>query len=233
MSAQSTSPIGLDCFRRRRLIGAGLAVTGLALLGQDPASAQGQLDIWLEDESLDTFSDPLRTIRRNLVLDVDHLRHGDMPGLADWRQNLGPISALQGRARFAAVNDFVNGRIDYLEDWENYGVRDHWALLSETVQRGAGDCEDSAIAKLETLAYLGQDPMHLALLVGFLAFPDGHTVPHAVAGVFEESRPHDPWILGNVDPNLSTLSERTDFTAHYAAIVVEDAPEWLVRHFAP
>lgn len=232
MPSQPTLLFGRDRLGRRSLIGAGLAAIAIPVLGQNPASGQGRLDIWLEDESLDSFSEPLRTIRSNLVLDVEHLRHGDTPGLAGWREDIGPLSALQGRARFAAVNDFVNTRIDYLEDWQNYGVRDHWALLSETVRRGAGDCEDSAIAKLETLAYLGQDPAHLALLVGSLAFPDGHAIPHAVAGVLDADAAHDPWVLGNVNPNLRKLSERPDFTIHYAAIVVEEAPEWLVRHFA-
>ena len=152
--------------------------------------------------------------------------------MADWRRSVDPFRGLTGQSRLAAVNDFVNRRIGYLPDWEEYGVSDHWALLSETVQRGVGDCEDSAIAKLETLAYLGQDPMHLALLVGALTQPGSTPVPHAVAGVFDDGLPHNPWVLGNVDLTLRRVSERPDFVTHYAAIVVEDAPEWLVRHFS-
>ena len=213
----------------RRLV-VGLAIAAAAGLGFGRASAQSDRDLWIQDMTLDAQSEPLASIRRNLILDVDHLRQADVTGMAEWRAAVEPFRSLAVIDRITAVNDFVNQHIRYINDWDGYHVPDHWAVLSETVFRGAGDCEDFAIAKLETLVYLDMDPQHLALMVGYLTLPDGERIPHAVAAVLDGDEPHDPWVLGNVDRHLHRASERPDFSIVYAAIAVEHAPEWLVSH---
>ena len=125
---------------RRVFVRCGTAAFATAVIGQGRSEAQRQTDVWLEDHSLDRFSDSLRTIRSNLVLDVEHLRQSDAPGVVQWRDAVGRFEGLRGRDRIAAVNDFVNRRIAYLDDWQGYGVSDHWAVLSETLQHGTGDC---------------------------------------------------------------------------------------------
>lgn len=58
-------------------------------------------------------------------------------------------------ATLAAVNAWSNARIRYREDRDLYGKPDHWASAASTLRRGAGDCEDIAIVKLQALAALG------------------------------------------------------------------------------
>jgi len=56
--------------------------------------------------------------------------------------------------RLRAVNRFFN-RFTYRSDRELWGREDHWASPAELIERGAGDCEDLAIAKYFTLRRLG------------------------------------------------------------------------------
>ena len=56
--------------------------------------------------------------------------------------------------RLRGVNRFFN-RFTYRSDRELWGREDHWASPAELIERGAGDCEDLAIAKYFTLRRLG------------------------------------------------------------------------------
>jgi predicted transglutaminase-like cysteine proteinase len=68
--------------------------------------------------------------------------------------------------QLARVNMWVNGRIKYSDDSEEYGVADHWASASQSLARGRGDCEDYAIAKMQILQALGhsRSDMYLAIV---------------------------------------------------------------------
>lgn len=64
-----------------------------------------------------------------------------------------------------AINRWVNRQIEFGEDRDVYGRADYWATASETFQRGVGDCEDFAIAKMELLSALGIDRDKMRLVV--------------------------------------------------------------------
>jgi predicted transglutaminase-like cysteine proteinase len=53
------------------------------------------------------------------------------------------------------VNLAVNHSVRYQLDPVTWGVEDYWASPRETIQKGAGDCEDFAILKMGMLAALG------------------------------------------------------------------------------
>ena len=76
--------------------------------------------------------------------------------------------SLRGRVardRVDAVNRYVNGRVRFVDDASQYGREDMWAAASETLRRGRGDCEDSAIAKLQLLrtAGMAEDDLYLVI----------------------------------------------------------------------
>jgi predicted transglutaminase-like cysteine proteinase len=68
---------------------------------------------------------------------------------------LGKTAPGASEAALAQVNAFANRRIRFVEDRDLYGRADYWASAGTTLKRGAGDCEDIAIVKMQMLAALG------------------------------------------------------------------------------
>jgi predicted transglutaminase-like cysteine proteinase len=95
------------------------------------------------------------------------LRVGHTPLDARWRrveqspvrglaaQYAQSLSGLSARERLEAVNRYVNRRVHFADDQRQFGRADVWAMANETLQRGRGDCEDYAIAKLQMLRRAG------------------------------------------------------------------------------
>lgn len=63
------------------------------------------------------------------------------------------------------VNRWVNRNIAPVSDRRFYGTGDYWALASETLRVGVGDCEDFAILKYQMLLAMGYpaEDMYLTL----------------------------------------------------------------------
>ena len=64
------------------------------------------------------------------------------------------------------VQATINGRLTYRLDQDNWGAKDYWASADETIARGAGDCEDLALVKLQALRLLGFHERDLFLMTG-------------------------------------------------------------------
>lgn len=73
---------------------------------------------------------------------------------------------LSGLERLRFVNAAVNKAISYSEDSSNWGKSDYWASAAQSFARGAGDCEDYAIAKMQVLRASGVPAKDLFLVVG-------------------------------------------------------------------
>jgi len=84
----------------------------------------------------------------------------------------GPLGAGQGRidawqamldsprsgseqARLEQVNSFFNRQLRYVEDIDLWHETDYWATPVQSLMKGAGDCEDYAIAKYFSLRHMG------------------------------------------------------------------------------
>ena len=63
--------------------------------------------------------------------------------------------ARDGRARLGEINRAINLAIKPMGDFEQYGEIDVWSSPLATLTRGAGDCEDYAIAKFVALHLAG------------------------------------------------------------------------------
>lgn len=77
-----------------------------------------------------------------------------LAAVAEEARGLGQVEALK------LVNREVNRLIAYRSD-----KADQWQTLAQSAARGAGDCEDFAIAKMELLAELGFAPEQLQFIV--------------------------------------------------------------------
>ena len=69
------------------------------------------------------------------------------------------------QSRLEAVNRYVNGRVEFADDYRQYHRVDVWATADSTLSRGRGDCEDYAIAKLEMLRAAGFSDRDLYLVI--------------------------------------------------------------------
>lgn len=70
-----------------------------------------------------------------------------------------------GRARLGEINRAINLAIRPLGDLEQYGEIDLWSPPLATLTRGAGDCEDYAIAKFVALQRAGISPDDLRIVI--------------------------------------------------------------------
>ncbi len=70
--------------------------------------------------------------------------------------------AAQGLQRIEMVNRWVNGRLRFVNDPQGGDV---WTSAMQSLQRGAGDCEDYAIAKMQLLAAAGFDRRAMFLVI--------------------------------------------------------------------
>jgi predicted transglutaminase-like cysteine proteinase len=86
--------------------------------------------------------------------------------------------ARDGRARLGEINRAINLAIRPASDLAQYGVDDVWSSPLDTFDRGAGDCEDYAIAKYVALRQAGiaADDLRIVILRDAV-----HGGDHAVA----------------------------------------------------
>jgi len=89
--------------------------------------------------------------------------------------------------RIAAINRAINLTIRFADDRQIYGVEEYWATPLTTFERGAGDCEDYAIAKLVALQEMGFDDADLRIVI----VRDENGQGHAMTAARQDTR----WLI--------------------------------------
>lgn len=108
------------------------------------------------------------------------------------------------------VNRAVNDAIAYVPDRRNWGAGDYWATPSEIARKGAGDCEDYAIAKYFSLIRLGFSTRDLRIvIVSDSKAHDFHAVLVANIGGAD-------WLLDNQIPDMVRLESMPQYTPIYS-----------------
>lgn len=131
-----------------------------------------------------------------------------------WRNMIALILDQEERQKLTTVNNFFNRRVRYMTDRELWGVNDYWATPLETLGRGAGDCEDYAIAKYMSLRLGGvaNDKMRLIYVrarTGGAA--SGIDEAHMVLGYYATPTA-EPLILDNIIGDIRPASRRRDLS---------------------
>lgn len=112
-----------------------------------------------------------------------------------------------------AVNATLNHRIVFADDADNWGRADHWATPDELMARGAGDCEDYAIAKYFALLATGLPAEHLRIVYTRVLLGGTGDVwrPHMVVAYLPaDGTPGDALILDNLLDEVRPLARRPD-----------------------
>ena len=120
---------------------------------------------------------------------------------------------LDEAARLAAVNLFFNRGIVFATDNGTWSQVDYWASPLELLGKGAGDCEDFAIAKYFSLHAAGVPGAQLRLVYARVQMgePSGGVLPH-MALAYYPLPGADPWILDNLVNDIRLASRRPDLT---------------------
>lgn len=124
---------------------------------------------------------------------------------------LASARALDEPGRLQAVNEFFNRRIVFRDDTEVWHQVDYWASPLESLEQGAGDCEDYAIAKYFSLQALGvpTERLRLVYVRAQLGGPGGPTQAHMVLAYYATPGA-EPLILDNLVGELRPASRRPD-----------------------
>jgi predicted transglutaminase-like cysteine proteinase len=121
------------------------------------------------------------------------------------------LSSLDDAQRLARINEFFNRQVLFSDDDAVWGVHDHWASPLETLARGAGDCEDFAIAKYFALLGAGVPGARLRLVYvrALVGGPGGVLTPHMVLA-YHATPGAEPLILDNLITDVRPASRRPD-----------------------
>lgn len=151
-----------------------------------------------------------------LILQKAEQRYGNL-GLAKgrieaWDELINSNLGKNDSELLWAVNRFFNRQLRFVDDSQNWRQNDYWATPIEALVKGAGDCEDYAIAKYFTLRRLGVPSEKLRITyVKALRYNQAHMVLtyYATPGAM-------PLVLDNLISEIRPASQRKDLLPVYA-----------------
>jgi predicted transglutaminase-like cysteine proteinase len=130
----------------------------------------------------------------------------------DWQKLMDAAKIMPERDKLQQVNDFFNRNIEFVDDLVLWLKNDYWATPVELLAKGAGDCEDFSIAKYFTLIEIGVDESKLRITyVKALKL----NLSHMVLTYFESPQAV-PLVLDNLNPNISSATDRSDLLPVYS-----------------
>ncbi|MBD1602045.1 cysteine protease LapG [Pseudomonas typographi] len=145
------------------------------------------------------------------------LRYGQLGSaeqrLRAWQTMLDQAQGLPPRQQLDAVNRFFNRQLSFRDDQQIWGQDDYWATPVEALVKGAGDCEDYAIAKYFSLRRLGVPAQNLRIT--YVKALQQRNQAHMVLAWYEAPEA-DPLVLDNLVADIAPASQRDDLVPVYA-----------------
>ncbi|OLF54813.1 transglutaminase-like cysteine peptidase [Pseudomonas chlororaphis] len=150
------------------------------------------------------------------VLDTFEQRH-QIPGparvrLDAWNQLLRDEAGRPEDEQLNAINRFFNRQLSFEDDLFTWQQSDYWATPIEALLKGAGDCEDYALAKYFSLRSLGISSDKLRLT--YVKSRRGNQ-PHMVLAYYP-SPGAGPLVLDNLSNDIRSAAQRQDPNPVYA-----------------
>jgi predicted transglutaminase-like cysteine proteinase len=150
------------------------------------------------------------------IIELARQRYGAQGAqvMQSWRDQVQALRHASEDEQIRKINEFVNRHVLFSDDLSVWGEKDYWATPLETLGRGAGDCEDYAIAKYITLRALGisNDKLRMTYVKARIGGPRSSiTEAHMVLGYYP-SPDAEPYILDNLIGDIRQASARSDLT---------------------
>ena len=150
-------------------------------------------------------------ILRNSEQRYGSLEHS-RPRILAWQTLIRDSDALPEREQIEEVNRFFNQQLQFSDDTWIWQQEDYWATPIESLIKGAGDCEDYALAKYFTLRRLGVPSERLRITyVKALSVNQAHMVL-----TYYATPTADPLVLDNLIAVIKPASQRKDLIPVYA-----------------
>lgn len=148
------------------------------------------------------------------VLQSVQLRHGGN-GVAvarDWSHVLDVFRAGSEQQKLRDINEYFNRKLRYEDDQKLWGQADYWATPIEALMRGAGDCEDFAIAKYFSLKFVGVPAARLRItyVKARIGGPDSNLVQAHMVLTYYATPDAEPLVLDNLVGEIRPASRRPD-----------------------
>ncbi|AZC34559.1 cysteine protease LapG [Pseudomonas chlororaphis] len=129
-----------------------------------------------------------------------------------WQQLLATQNQASEMEQLKVVNLFFNKNMRYVEDIDLWRQVDYWETPVEALWKGAGDCEDYAIAKYFSLRHLGVSSDKLRITyVKALRQNRAHMVL-----TYYSSPEAMPLVLDSLIDAIQPASQRTDLLPVYS-----------------
>ena len=150
------------------------------------------------------------------ILQTAEQRYGPLGGaqgrIEAWNQMLQGETRQPEREQLTAVNRFFNQQLSFRDDTRIWRQTDYWATPIESLVKGAGDCEDYALAKYFSLRHLGVPSDKLRITyVKALTRNQAHMVL-----TYYATPSADPLVLDNLISDIRPASNRKDLLPVYA-----------------
>lgn len=126
--------------------------------------------------------------------------------LLRWQDLIRDDSGSNDLEKLEKVNSFFNDLVEFVDDIDIYGVKDYWATPVEFLARGAGDCEDFAVAKFFTLKTMGvkESKLNIAYVKAL-----HYNIYHMVLTYYPEPGA-EPLVLDNLVDSINPAGKRPD-----------------------
>ena len=130
----------------------------------------------------------------------------------DWQYLLTSQKQIGELEQLDVVNRFFNKQLRYVEDIDLWHAVDYWETPIEALWKGAGDCEDYAIAKYFSLRHLGVASEKLRITyVKALTQNRAHMVL-----TYYSSQEAEPLVLDSLIDAIKPASQRKDLLPVYS-----------------
>ena len=152
----------------------------------------------------------------DLILRNAEQRYGPLGAAGErilaWGRLIESSGELTEADKLQTVNAFFNRQLHFVDDNRTWRQTDYWATPVESLVKGAGDCEDYAIAKYFTLRRLGVSSEKLRITyVKALVQGQAHMVL-----TYYGSPDAEPLVLDNLIDEIRPASQRPDLLPVYA-----------------
>ena len=154
------------------------------------------------------------------ALDMDRLRaayfgvvsNAPESRFKSWLELVATSKTQTDSIKLSRVNDFFNRQIQFESDQDTWGQPDYWATPMGTLAKGAGDCEDFAIAKYYTLLNSGIpiEQLRLTYVRARIGGPASTVFQAHMILSYYSSPEADPLVLDNLINSIQPASRRPD-----------------------